>query len=226
LSGSQLGTNQRQDERIVALESSRGEPGGLAQLDGDGILVEAQRPPGGGVSGIASDPVNVGDGGLAMFPTGDATSVQFSLYDPNLDAAGNLTGPNATTSYLLARPGLSVVSAESWAGNARARLRCVSSTGDDTGDFIGQLLLTKDDAALAVSASLRMQTGSTAIATTEVLAVLYDGRVQWSFFGGGTVALIAALGVPDNAVGDDGDWALGGNGHLYFKAAGAWVEKL
>lgn len=38
--------------------------------------------------------------------------------------------------------------------------------------------------------------------------------------------ILACSGIPSNAVGNNGDWAPSDNGHLYFKTAGAWVQKV
>lgn len=181
---------------------------------------------GGGVSGIEADPVNAGPGALAMFP-GAETSVQFTLYDPNLDAEGNQTGPNACYVYAFARDGSASLSATTWATQASATLRCTSLSGDDTGAFVSTLSLSKDTAAPATSEAVAVLTGSNDTGAVARARVLYDGRVGWTFSGvGGNVSVIGSVAVPDNADGDDGDWALGADGHLYFKTAGAWVEKV
>lgn len=41
-----------------------------------------------------------------------------------------------------------------------------------------------------------------------------------------STGLLGCSGVPLDIRGDDGDWCLSDNGHLYFKTGGAWAQKV
>lgn len=223
------GGGQSENERLLSLESGDawdGAASGRVLTSGDPPTWE-ESAGGGGVSGITPDPVNAGEGALAMFPTGDVTIVQFTLYDPNLAADGTLTGPNACYAYGYARDGFARVSATTWSSAAQATMTCASPT-DDTGAFVGTLSLAKDEDAPASAEAVVISIDSTpAEGELQTVRVLYDGRVQWNFMGNPNyVAITATQSAPDNADGDDGDWAFGGDGHVYFKALGVWVLKI
>lgn len=222
-----LGGGQSENERLLSLEGGDAWTGSAS-----GRVLTSGNPPtweessgGGGVSGIVDDSVNQGPGALGMF-SGEQSFVNFALYSPNLDASGVQTGPNAAFAYSSASAGSAQQAASAWSSQAIANLRCESDTGDDSGAFLGSLVLRKDTAAAQTRPAVQVYTNLSEAEALQTLRVYYNGRVEWAFVGGGIVAVMATPAAPDNADGDDGDWAFGGDGHLYFKAAGAWVEKV
>jgi Pectate lyase superfamily protein len=119
----------------------------------------------------------------------------------NVTAAGQVSAGAVSATGVGATPGLSFADRTSggpwqWYGNTTARL--YSGAAD----------------VMLVDTSGRVEHGGQVYPGAEALGLQTSG------------GLLHATGVPSNSNGNNNDWCISDNGHMYFKSAGSWVQKV